>query len=160
MSAIFSGPSTRQVNLGLTLLRVVLGSVFVAHGAQKLFVFGFAGVAGAFGQMGIPLASVAGPVVGLMEFFGGLALIAGLLTRPAALGLAITMLGAIYFAHWPAGFFLPNGYEFVLTLFAGALSLAITGAGAWSLDALIASRGRTAVAEAVEQPRAGTRRAA
>ena len=132
--------TTTQIDLGLTLLRVVTGIIFAAHGGQKLFVYGFEGVAGGFAQMGIPAAGILGPAVGLLEFFGGLALIAGFLTRPIALGLAGTMLGALFMVHLSAGFFMPNGYEFVLALFGAAMTLAITGAGAWSVDARIHAR--------------------
>ena len=129
-----------QADIGLALIRIITGIVFAVHGGQKLFVFGLDGVTGAFTQMGIPMAAVAGPAVALLEFFGGLALVFGLLTRLTGLGLAINMLGAIFFVHGKAGFFLPNGYEFVLTLFAAAASLAIAGAGRYSVDALLASR--------------------
>jgi putative oxidoreductase len=140
MSA-FQSASLRQVNAGLAILRAVVGVVFVAHGAQKLFVYGLPGVTGAFEGMGVPMAGLVGPVVAFLEFAGGLALIAGLLTRVAAAGLAATMLGAMVLVHLPAGFFLPNGVEFVLTLFGAALVLAVTGAGAWSVDARIARSG-------------------
>lgn len=133
-------PSESRLNTALLVLRAVAGTVFLAHGAQKLFVYGFAGVIGAFEGMGVPLAGIAGPAVALVEFFGGLALIAGLLTRLAAVGLAITMLGAMVLVHLPAGFFLPNGMEFVLALLGAAVVLALTGPGAFSLDAVVGRR--------------------
>jgi putative oxidoreductase len=129
--------SARQLDLGLTILRVVTGIIFAAHGAQKIFVMGLDGVAGGFGQTGIPMAGLLGPLVALGEFFGGLALVAGLLTRVAGLGLAAIMLGATLIAHRAAGFFMPSGYEFTLTLLAASLALAFTGAGRWSLDGLV-----------------------
>lgn len=129
-----------RLDIGLTILRVATGAIFAAHGAQKLFVYGFAGVSGAFGGMGIPLPGVTGPLTALVEFFGGLALVAGLLTRLAGFGLAVTMLGAIGFVHLAGGFFAPNGIEFPLALLAAAATLALIGAGRYSVDALIASR--------------------
>ncbi len=137
---VFNATSPRQLDAGLALLRIVTGSVFAVHGGQKLFVYGFAGVTGAFEGMGIPMASIAGPAVALLEFFGGLALIAGLLVRPIAAGLAADMLGAVLLVHWPSGFFLPNGYEFVGLLFGAAAALSLVGAGAWSVDAVIARK--------------------
>jgi putative oxidoreductase len=137
---LFNATTPRQADAGLTLLRAATGVIFAAHGAQKLFVYGFDGVAGGFAQMGVPLASVVGPMVGFVELFGGLALIAGLLTRLAGVGLTAVMLGAVFLVHLPAGFFLPNGYEFVLMLAASATTLAITGAGQFSVDSLIARR--------------------
>ncbi len=133
-------PSAERLSAGLAALRVIVGTVFLAHGAQKLFVYGFSGVSGAFGGMGVPLAGVAGPAVAILEFLGGIALLLGLFTRIAGLGLAGVMLGAIFFVHLAGGFFAPEGVEFVLTLFAAAAMFAITGAGGYSLDALIARR--------------------
>lgn len=140
MKLITAAPTARQVDAGLALLRAVTGTVFAAHGAQKLFVYGLDGVAGGFAQMGVPFAGVMGPLVGFIEFFGGLALITGLLTRLAGVGLTAVMLGAMAIVHLPNGFFLPNGVEFVLTLAAAATTLAITGAGRYSIDARLARR--------------------
>lgn len=131
-----------RVDAGLALLRIATGVIFAAHGAQKLFVYGFGGVSGAFAGMGVPLPGITGPLVALLEFFGGLALVAGLLTRLAGLGLSINMLGAIALVHIGAGFFNPNGVEFPLSLFAASAALALTGAGRYSLDALV-FRGRS-----------------
>ena len=138
--SLFQSPSRRQIDTALTVLRVVLGVTFIMHGGQKLFVYGLDGVAGSFGQMGIPLAGFVGPLVAFVEFFGGIAIVLGLLTRLAALGLGATMVGAILTVHLPQGFFNPGGVEFPLALRASAGALALTGAGAYSVDAAIARR--------------------
>lgn len=156
---LLANATPRQIDLGLLVLRLVTGIIFVAHGAQKLFVFGLDGVAGGFGQMGVPMAEIVGPLVAFVEFFGGLALIAGLLTRLAGFGLAIVMLGAMLIAHLPAGFFAPNGVEFTLALFGAALTLLLAGAGAFSLDAMISRRGAP-VAARDQEKKASVRRAA
>jgi len=141
--SLFSKPSDRQVDLGLLVLRTIVGIVFVAHGAQKVFVFGFDGVAAGFAGMGVPMAGIVGPFIGLLELFGGLALIAGLLTRLASLGLASTMLVATLLVHLKNGFFAPNGVEFTLTLLAATLMLTLTGAGRFAVDSLIGRRKAT-----------------
>ncbi len=130
-------------DVSLTTLRVVLGVVFFAHGAQKMLGwfggFGFHGTMGAFTHMGM-----AAPVALLVicaEFFGALGLIVGLLTRIAALGIAGLMIGAIFMVHLQNGFFMNwfgtqkgEGIEYHLLVLAMAAALLLRGAGAFSLD--------------------------
>lgn len=138
--SMFQTATNRQANAALTILRLITGATFIAHGAQKLFVFGIAGVTGGFAQMGIPMPGVMAPFIAGLEFFGGIALVLGLLTRLASLGLVFNMLGAMMLVHLKNGFFLPNGYEFVLMLAGAAATLVLTGAGEFSLDAVIGRR--------------------
>lgn len=137
-------PASNRTDIGLLILRVATGAIFAAHGGQKLFVYGFGGVTGAFAGMGIPLPGVTGPLTAVVEFFGGLALVFGLLNRLAGFGLAITMVGAIGFVNIAGGFFAPTGVEFTLSLLGATTALAVAGAGRYSLDALIAARGNQA----------------
>lgn len=139
----YENVSTRQVDMGLAVLRAAIGVVFAAHGAQKLFVSGIDGVQDGFGQMGIPFAAVVAPAVAALEFLGGIALVLGFLTRVVAIGLALVALGAMLFVHLPNGFFLPRGIEFVMALFGASSALALIGGGRWSLDAVMAQRRTT-----------------
>jgi putative oxidoreductase len=130
-------------SLGLLVLRVVIGAVFAAHGAQKIFEFTLAGTVGSFAGMGIPLPEIAAPVVAFLELIGGILLVLGLFTRPVGILLAIDMVVALVAVHLPAGLWVgEGGYEFVAVLGAGALALALTGAGRFSLDrAFLRGRG-------------------
>jgi putative oxidoreductase len=138
---MFLNGLTRWQGWGITFLRVVVGIVFVMHGGQKLFSYGMSGTAGFMSQVGIPAPWLAAVVVTAVEFLGGLALLFGLLTRVAALLLAMDMLVAILTVTLPKGFFLPQGYEFTLTLLAATVALVLTGPGKASLDAVLATRG-------------------
>lgn len=130
-SASLAGGGITATDLGLLVLRLALAAVFIAHGGQKMFGwFGGKGleatIAGmAQGGIPAPLAFMAA----FTEFFGGLAVLVGLLSRLASLGLLITMLVAVFRVHLKGGFFLPEGYEYALTLGAIALTLVLTGPG-------------------------------
>jgi putative oxidoreductase len=153
--------STKRLNAALTVLRLVVGSIFVAHGAQKLFLLGLPAVTGGFSQMGMPFPWLVAPLVAGVELIGGLALIFGLVTRLASVALALDMLGAILLVHLPGGFFLPAGVEFALAMLGATVALGLAGPGEFSLDAVLARRrmGRGLPARMVGR-RAGQRRAA
>ena len=137
---LFRSPSSRQLSIGLAVLRVAVAAVFINHGRQKLFVYGFAGVTGAFTQMGVPFPGVMGPLIGLLEFFGGIALVVGFLTRLLGVAFALDMLGAILLVQLKKGF---SGYEFEFLLLAASAALFLTGAGRFSVDAFIADRDKS-----------------
>ncbi|MFF3923648.1 DoxX family protein [Paenibacillus lactis] len=130
------------MDLGLLLLRLVIGLSFVAHGAQKLFGwfggYGPKGTGGWMESMGIKPGVAAAVMAGLMELVGGLLLAAGFLTVLGAALITLAMLGAIVKVHGKNGYWsTANGYEYNLLLIAAAVALALTGAGTYSLDALI-----------------------
>jgi len=127
-------------NYSIPLLRVVVGIVFVMHGWQKVFVYGLDGVSGMMGQLGVPLPEISAAMAMGTELLGGVALIIGLGTRFAALGLAFTMVVAWVTAHASGGFFMPTGAEYVLTLLAANLAILLNGAGPLSIDGLIGNR--------------------
>ncbi|GAA0786560.1 DoxX family protein [Marinobacterium sediminicola] len=126
-------------------LRIPAGIIFMAHGAQKLFgAFGGYGLEGTgqwMASIGLEPGYLMALLAGSAEFFGGLAILVGLLVRPAAAALAFAMLVAIFAVHFNNGLFMSNnGYEFGLALFAISISLLISGGGALSADRVLSQR--------------------
>jgi putative oxidoreductase len=127
------------MELGLWIVRLVIGLTLAAHGSQKLFGwFGGGGIAGTgpFVEMlGFRPGRLHASLAGIAETAGGLLLAAGLLTPLAAAAVIGVMVVAAGSAHWGKGFFMGNGgFEYNLVLAAGALGVAFTGPGAISLD--------------------------
>lgn len=141
IKALFS----TRAGYGLTVLRVIVGIIFIAHGSQKLFgAFGGYGLEGT-GQWMESIGLAPGYLMALLsgsgEFFGGVAVLIGLLARPAAAVLVVLLVVAIFSVHIGNGLFMSNnGYEFALALLGGSLAILIEGAGKLSLDRIIASR--------------------
>jgi putative oxidoreductase len=148
-------------DVGLLLLRIVAGATLAAHGYPKLFggpgkrphpllartigpnyptavERGGPGFATALETRGVPYPQHAAKVSGLTEFAGGMALATGFLTRPAGLAAAFNM-GVASWTHWKNGFYGQGGYEFPLLLGTAALTIALTGPGAISVDAILLS---------------------
>jgi putative oxidoreductase len=121
------------VDVALLVARIIVGVIFVAHGSQKLFgAFGGPGLAGVVGMMG-PL----GYLVTIAEFFGGLGLIVGILSRFSAGALIVVMLGAIGMVHGKNGFFAPGGFEYPLSLIGLLATILIAGPGRFALSHLL-----------------------
>jgi putative oxidoreductase len=122
----------RAFNIAFLVLRIAIGVIMVAHGGQKLFsLFGGHGLAATIQYMG-PI----GILVGIGEFFGGLGIALGFLTRFSALALIVTQVGAIAKVHWANGFFLGGpkpGFEYNLSLIAILIALLIAGPGKYAL---------------------------
>ncbi|WP_426989048.1 DoxX family protein [Pseudarthrobacter sp. Y6] len=132
---------SRLTTTAITVLRVILGFLFAAHGWQKFNEWTIAGTQAAFAQMGVPAANVSAPLIAGLELAGGIALILGALTRVVAALLAVNMIGALFLVHASAGVFADKGgYELVLLLGAAALALALTGAGRVSVDRVLFGR--------------------
>lgn len=128
--------------VGLAILRVTLGVIFLTHGLPKI-MGGVGGFEGMLGEMGVPLAGIMAWVVTLLEVGGGLALIAGFLVTAFSLLLSFHMLMGIFLVHLSAGWYViggqaqhpPGGAEFNVLLIAGLLTLVLAGPGAAALDA-------------------------
>lgn len=130
-----------NLTLSSFILRVPLGLILAAHGSQKLFAwfggYGLEGTGQWMASIGFTPGYLMALLAGSAEFFGGIALILGLLTRPAAFITAFTMLMAMTF-HIGNGLFIANnGYEYALMLLIASLTLTLQGAGRFSVDQLL-----------------------
>lgn len=133
-----------EAGFSALVLRIPVGIILAAHGAQKLFAwfggYGLEGTGQWMASIGLAPGYLMALLAGSAEFFGGIALIVGLLTRPAAALSAFTMLVAIFSVHAENGLFMSNnGYEFALTLLAATTALVFQGAGRFSADSILAN---------------------
>ncbi len=123
--------------LGLTILRIVLGVIFIAHGLPKL-TGGIEATAQFFGGLGIPAPMLAAWFIALLETLGGITLIIGLFVTPAALLLTVHMLTGIILVHASNGFYVigpgSGGVEFSLILAASLLAMVLCGPGLGAID--------------------------
>ncbi|MBD1559450.1 DoxX family protein [Vibrio sp. S9_S30] len=139
MKTILKKITDSNAGFATLALRIPIGIILIAHGAQKLFGwfggYGLEGTGQWMASIGLAPGVLMAFLAGSAEFFGGLFLVLGLLTRPAALVTAFTMVIAIFSVHFENGLFLSNnGYEFGLALLAASVSLTISGSGKLALD--------------------------
>jgi putative oxidoreductase len=139
----YSAATEKNLDRALLLLRLVLAAIFIVHGYQKVFGMGMSGVTGMFTQIGVPAPAIMAPLISVIELVGGIALLFGAFTRVAAFLIACDMLGAIVLVHAKNGFLAPKGVEVPLGDLAMLVTVALLGAGAYSIDALLARRGST-----------------
>lgn len=142
MKSLINTITTTTTGLDTLPMRIGAGAIFTSHGAQKLFGwfggYGLEGTAGWMTSIGLEPGLLMAGMAGGAEFFGGLLLFVGLLVRPAALMLAITMIVAIVTVHLQNGLFMSNnGYEFALALLVMSVALVFRGAGSLSIDRLL-----------------------
>lgn len=124
-------------DVGTLLLRLALGAVFFMHGYQKVFTMGIEGVTGFLGNLGFPMANLFAYILAYGELVFGAMLILGLLTHWSAKFAVVVGVVAFATVHMSKGFFVgTGGYEFIMLITAAAVSLMITGAGKYSLDAM------------------------
>jgi putative oxidoreductase len=147
MNILLATASKIESNSGLSplVLRITTATVFMAHGGQKLFSwfggYGLEGTGQWMESIGLAPGYLMALLAGSAEFFGGLFLLFGLLTRASAFVLAITMIVDIFSVHFANGFFMSaNGYEFAFALLGASAALMFSGAGKYSLDALILNK--------------------
>ncbi len=142
---IFTKLLNTNAGLAAVILRVPVGLILAAHGSQKLFGwfggYGLEGTGQWLASIGLEPGYLMALLAGSAEFFGGLAILLGLLTRPAAIVTAFTMLIAIFSVHISNGLFISNnGYEYALSLLAITVALAFQGGGRFAVDNLLAAR--------------------
>ncbi len=131
--------TTREI--AFLIARILLGVILIAHGWDKFTITGLEGVTGFFDSLGIPAAGIAAIAAAVVELLGGILIILGVFTRIVAAFVAIDMLFAALFAHVSSGIFVTNnGWELTGAIGAGALLLIAVGAGAWSIDGVLAKR--------------------
>ena len=131
---------------GSTVLRVIVGFIFVMYGWDKFFGFGLDFWAELFASQGIPWPNLTAALVGIVELVGGMAIVLGLFTRVAAALLSIDMAVAMLVVGIEGGFFVwDNGISFPLALFAATLALLLMGAGEASLDEIVGRRKVTSI---------------
>ena len=145
MKALLKTLTESKAGYSALALRIPVGIIFMAHGAQKLFGwfggYGLEGTGQWMASIGLGPGVLMAFLAGSAEFFGGLFILLGLLTRPASIALAFTMLIAIFSVHFENGLFMSNnGYEFGLALMAASVSLALSGSGKAAVDQFIAKK--------------------
>ncbi|NUW69964.1 DoxX family protein [Vibrio coralliilyticus] len=145
MKALLKTLTESKAGYSALALRIPVGIIFMAHGAQKLFGwfggYGLEGTGQWMASIGLGPGVLMAFLAGSAEFFGGLFILLGLLTRPASIALAFTMLVAIFSVHFENGLFMSNnGYEFGLALMAASVSLALSGSGKAAVDQFIAKK--------------------
>lgn len=131
-----------MINIGLLIIRLVIGLSFVGHGAQKLFGwfggYGLKGTGGWMESLGMKPGVTMALLAGVAEFVGGLLFAFGFLTPLAGIVIAATMVMAIAKVHGPNGYWsTQNGYEYNLAILAVTIGIAFTGAGEYALDAIL-----------------------
>ncbi|SDH46389.1 DoxX family protein [Pseudomonas panipatensis] len=144
MNALVKSIMSTQAGAGLAVLRITTGLTFMAHGSQKLFGLfsgpGLQGTAQWLESLGVTPGYLMATLAGSAEFFGGLALVLGLLVRLASIPLIVAMLVAVFSVHIANGFFITSGgYEYAFTLIMISVAVLISGAGPFSLDRKLSS---------------------
>ncbi|MBB1273733.1 DoxX family protein [Psychromonas sp. SR45-3] len=144
-SALLNKVLSSKAGVAALILRAPIGLILAAHGAQKLFAwfggYGLEGTGQWMASIGMTPGYLMALLAGSAEFFGGIAILLGLLTRPAAVVAAFTMVVAIFSVHINNGLFMANnGYEYALTLLVVLVAIAVQGGGSYSLDNLLSKK--------------------